>query len=64
MISESPLFGDIQRYIYNQNTPTSAFFHYKDLEVFLEDGQTIKRPKTTQEQKSMMYEYFYKNTLS
>ncbi|MCP4971364.1 MAG: hypothetical protein GY932_12330 [Arcobacter sp.] len=61
MISESPLFGDIQRYIYNPNTPTSVFFHFKDLEAFLEDDQTIKRPKTTQEQKNMMYEYFYKN---
>jgi len=39
MISESPLFGDVQRYIYNPNTPTSVFFHFKDLEAFLEDGQ-------------------------
>ena len=61
MISESPLFGDIQRYIYNPNTPTSVFFHFKDLEAFLEDGQMIKRPPSTQEQKNMMFEYFYKN---
>jgi len=61
MISESPLFGDIQRYIYNPNTPTSVFFHFKDLEAFLDDGQTIKRPKTVQEQKNIMFEYFYKN---
>lgn len=61
MISESPLFGDIQRYIYNPNTPTSVFFHFKDLEAFLEDGQMIKRPASTQEQKNMMFEYFYKN---
>lgn len=60
MISESPLFGDKQRYIYNPNTPTSVFFHFKDLEAFLEDGQTIKRPPSTQEQKNMMFEYFYK----
>jgi len=51
MISESPLFGDIQRYIYNPNTPTSVFFHFKDLEAFLEDGQTIKKPKLVEEQK-------------
>jgi len=61
MISESPLFGDIQRYIYNPNTPTSVFFHFKDLEAFLEDGQTIKKPKIVQEQKKVMFEYFQKN---
>lgn len=61
MISESPLFGDTQRYIYNSNTPTSVFFHFKDLEAFLDDDQTIVRPQTTQEQKNMMYEYFHKN---
>ena len=61
MISESPLFGDIQRYIYNPNTPASVFFHFKDLEAFLNDGQTIKRPKIVQEQKKIMFEYFQKN---
>lgn len=61
MISESPLFGDIQRYIYNPNTPASVFFHFKDLEAFLEDGQTIKKPKIVQEQKRVMFEYFQKN---
>lgn len=61
MLSESPLFGDIQRYIYNPNTPASVFFYFKDLEAFLEDGQTITRPQTIQEQKNMMYEYFYKS---
>jgi len=61
MISESPLFGDIQRYIYNPNTPTSVFFHFKDLEAFLEDGQALIKPTSTVEQKNMMFEYFYKN---
>jgi hypothetical protein len=61
MISESAFFGDIQRYIYNPNTPTSVFFHFKDLEAFLDEGQTLKKPKTTQEKKNMMFEYFYKN---
>jgi len=61
MISESPLFGDMQRYIYNPNTPTSVFFHFKDLEAFLNDGQTIKRPKSIQKQKDIMFEYFFKN---
>jgi len=61
MISEAPLFGDIQRYIYNPDTPPSVFFYFKDLEVFLEEGQKIKRPKTTQEQKNIMFEYFSNN---
>ncbi len=61
MISESPLFGNIQRYIYNPNTPTSVFFHFKDLEAFLDDEQILVKPKSTVEQKNMMYEYFYKN---
>jgi len=61
MISEAPLFGDMQKYIYNPNTATSVFFHFKDLEVFLEEGQQIKRPKTIQEQKRIMFEYFSQN---
>ena len=61
MISESPLFGDIQRYIYNPNTPPSVFFHFKDLEAFLDHGQTINKPNTVQEQKNIMFEYFCKN---
>jgi len=61
MISESPLFGEHQLYIYNSQTPTSVFFHFKDLEAFLEDGQKLKKGKTTQEKKKIMFEYFYKN---
>jgi len=58
MISESPLFGIQQKYIYNPNTPTSVFFHFKDLEAFLNEGQQIKIPQTTQEKKKIMFEYF------
>jgi len=61
MISEAPLFGDMQKYIYNSNTATSIFFHFKDLEAFLEDGQQIKKPKSIQEQKRIMFEYFSQN---
>jgi len=61
MISESPLFGDTQQYIYNENTPTSVFFHFKDLEAFLEKGKTLKKPKNVVEQKNIMFEYFSKN---
>ena len=61
MISEAPLFGDIQRYIYNVNTPPSVFFYFNDLEVFLDNNQKLPKPKTTQEKKRIMFEYFYKN---
>ncbi len=61
MISESPLFGDFQNYIYNPNTPPGVFFHFKDLEVFLDIGQTIEKPKTIIEQKKTMFDLFYKN---
>jgi len=61
MISESPLFGDIQRYIYNPNTPTSVFFHFKDLEAFVDINQIIKKPKSVIEQKRMMFDIFSKN---
>ncbi len=61
MISESPLFGTHQKYIYNPNTPTSVFFHFKDLEVFLKEGHQIKIPKTTQEKKKIMFDYFCKH---
>jgi len=61
MIAEAPLFGDKETYIYNQNTPASTFFHFKDLEAFLDEGKSIQKPKTVQEQKTTMFEYFHKN---
>ena len=61
MISEAPMFGDIQRYIYNPNTPPSVFFHFKDLEAFLDKNQKLPKPKTTQEKKKIMFEYFCQN---
>ena len=61
MISEAPFYGDIQRYLYNPHTAPSVFFYFKDLEVFLKDDEKLVRPKTTVEQKNMMYDYFYKN---
>ncbi len=50
MISEAPLFGNIERYIYNPETAPSSFFHYNDLEAFpyidrLESRATIKEQK-------------------
>ena len=58
MISESPLFGEIKRYIYNPHTAPSVFFYFKDLEALLDDGEELVRPRTTVEQKQMMFEKF------
>jgi hypothetical protein len=61
MVSESPFFGDSKIYIYNPNTPPSVFFYFRDIEIFLNEDEEIIKPKTTIEQKNMMYEYFRKN---
>ncbi len=61
MISESPLFGNLENYIYNADTPPSAFFHFNDLEVFLHTGQTIEKPEEAYKQKQIMLDLFCKN---
>ena len=33
MLSEAPLFGNKQTYIYNPHSPPTAFFHFNDLEA-------------------------------
>jgi len=61
MISEAPIFGDIQRYIYNPNTPPSVFFHFKDLEAFLDNNRKLPQAKTVQDKKKIMFDYFCQN---
>lgn len=61
MISESPLFGDIQKYIYNINTPPSSFFYFQDIKTF-PNCENIIQPTTVQEQKKIMINEFQKNT--
>jgi len=34
MLSEAPLFGHKQTYIYNPDSPPTPFFHFNDLEAF------------------------------
>jgi len=60
MISESPLFGDIQKYIYNINTRPSSFFYFQDIQAF-PNCENIIQPTTIQEQKKIMLETFQKN---
>jgi len=61
MISEAPLFGKEQTYIYNPNTPTTVFFHFKDLEAFFAQKESLEKPKTVEEQKNILYDIFSKN---
>ena len=60
MISESPLFGDIQKYIYNINTPPSSFFYFQDIKAF-PNCENIIQPTTVQEQKKIIINEFQKN---
>jgi len=60
MISESPLFGNIQKYIYNINTPPSSFFYFQDIEAF-PNCENIIQPTTIEEQKKIMLNEFKKN---
>lgn len=60
MISESPLFGDNKSYIYNPNTPFTAFFHFNDLEAFSK-GKTTKKTSEVYMKKQIMFDLFCKN---
>ena len=60
MISESPLFGDTQKYIYNVNTPPSSFFYFQDIKAF-PNCENIMQPITIREQKKIMLNEFKKN---
>jgi len=60
MISESPLFGDTQKYIYNMNTPPSSFFYFQDIKVF-PNCENIMQPIIIREQKKIMLNEFKKN---
>ncbi len=61
MISESPLFGKIHKYIYNINTRPSSFFYFQDLEAFPNYDCSIQQPMDIKEQKKIMLKEFSKN---
>ena len=59
MISEAPLFGKDEKYIYNIDTPPSSFFYFNDLEAFSTVDALKKVQKPIQKQK--MFKEFQKN---
>jgi hypothetical protein len=61
MISEAPLFGDKQTYIYNINAKPSAFFHFNDLEAFSTYHEIVQNPQNPIEKKKIMLKHFIKN---
>ena len=61
LISEAPLFGSEQKYIYNINTKPSSFFTFKDLQAFPTYHEITTKPKQHTEKKKLMLEHFIKN---
>lgn len=60
MISEAPLFGDSERYIYNINTAPSSFFYYNNLLCF-PSVTSLKKTNSKIEKKKIMFDVFSKN---
>jgi hypothetical protein len=60
MVSEAPLYGEKKNYVYNFLTPPSIFFHFNDLQVFIKNNNSIKKPIKIIDQKKMMLDYFQK----
>ena len=61
LISEAPLFGKKQTYIYNINARPSAFFHFNDLQAFSTYHEIVKVPHSPVEKKQVMLKHFIKN---
>lgn len=61
MISEAPLFGEKQTYIYNMDSKPTVFFYYQDLEAFPTYDSTRRPPKSISAKKLTMFEHFTKN---
>ena len=60
MISESPLFGENEVYIYNKNTKPTSFFRFNDMK-YLPNYEEVNKPKTTYETKEVMIKQFIKS---
>ena len=63
MISEAPLFGKNQKYIYNKNSPPSSFFYYQDIEALPTVKNLPEKPTSIIEQKTIMLKEFVNNGL-
>ena len=60
MISESPLFGENETYIYNRNTQPTSFFRFNDMK-YLPHYEDVPKPKSTYETKEVMIKQFIKS---
>ena len=61
LISEAPLFGNEQKYVYNINTSPSSFFYFQDLQAFPTYHEITTIPKNHILKKKLMLEHFAKN---
>lgn len=60
MISESPLFGEDEVYIYNKNSKPTSFFRFNDIK-YLPNYEEVTQPKSTYETKEVMINQFIKS---
>ncbi len=63
MISEAPLFGEKENYIYNKNTKPNSFFWFNDIEFLPNYEKPDTLPKTIYDKKEMMINQFIKSGL-
>jgi len=61
MLSEAPLFGEKQTYIYNPNSKPTSFFYFQNLQAFPTYNSNDKIPKSTYDKKKLMFEHFREN---
>jgi len=61
MLSEAPLFGEKQTYLYNPNSKPTAFFYFQDLQAFPTFNNIDISPKFSHHKKILMFEHFIKN---
>lgn len=60
MISESPLFGKNETYIYNKNTKPTSFFRFNDMK-YLPNYEEVTQPISIYETKEIMINQFIKS---
>jgi len=60
MVSESPLFGENETYIYNKNTKPTSFFRFNDMK-YLPNYENVIKPDSIYETKEVMINQFIKS---
>lgn len=59
IVSEAPLFGNKETYIYNENTPLTSFFTFNDIKCF--SNLNLNKNSSNLEKKMFIIEQFIKN---